>query len=257
VGAVKPVAEVEKALQIPVREAIQQEADEATFRRRAQAVEKERAIQENELQTQVELTRREAHLIHQRGENERKRATDEAGAARIAAEAAADLISGFARGRVGLELRTMVEARLDDGQRLLALSEVFVGHQTDQSARYRLTLEGEEERHSSSGLIVSTGTGATGWARSINLSRRHVLDLPGPTDESLAFFVREAFPSVATGTRITGGRTEAGRSLAVTSEMHEGGVVFGDGIEEDHLELAWGQHLRVQVAPSRLSLVRS
>jgi len=173
------------------------------------------------------------------------------------AEAAADLISGFARGRVGLELRTMVEARLDDGQRLLALNEIFVGHQTHQSARYRLTLEGDEERHSSSGLIVSTGTGATGWARSINLSRRDLLDLPGPTEESLAFFVREAFPSVATGTRITAGRIEGGRSLAVTSEMNEGGVVFGDGIEEDHLDFAWGQRLRVQVAPSRLSLVRS
>lgn len=64
VGAVKPIADVEKALQIPVREAIQQEADVATFRRRAEAVEKERAIQENELQNQIELARREANLIH-------------------------------------------------------------------------------------------------------------------------------------------------------------------------------------------------
>jgi NAD kinase len=173
------------------------------------------------------------------------------------AEAAADLISGVARGRVGLEPRTMVEAKLDDGQRLRALNEIFVGHQTHQSARYRLALAGEEERHSSSGLIVSTGTGATGWARSINLSRRDVLDLPGPTDESLAFFVREAFPSVATGTQITAGLIEGGKSLAVTSEMNEGGVVFGDGIEEDHLDFAWGQHLRVQVAPSSLSLARA
>ncbi|MDJ0847124.1 MAG: SPFH domain-containing protein [Myxococcota bacterium] len=89
VGAVKPVAEVEKALQIPVREAIQQEADEATFRRRAEAVQKERAIQENELQNQIELARREANLIDQRGENEKKRVTDEAEAARIGAEAEA------------------------------------------------------------------------------------------------------------------------------------------------------------------------
>ena len=81
VGAVKPVAEVEKALQVPVREGIQQEADEATFRRRAEAVEKERAIQENELQNQIELARREADLIERRGENERKRVTDEAAAA--------------------------------------------------------------------------------------------------------------------------------------------------------------------------------
>ncbi|MCP5059282.1 MAG: band 7 protein [bacterium] len=90
VGAVKPVAEIEKALQIPVREAIQQKADQATFRRRAEAVEQERAVQENELQSQIELTRREANLIDQRGENEKKRVTDEAEAARIGAEAEAE-----------------------------------------------------------------------------------------------------------------------------------------------------------------------
>jgi regulator of protease activity HflC (stomatin/prohibitin superfamily) len=101
VGAVKPVAEVEKALQIPVREAIQQEADEATFRRRAEAVEKERAIQENELQNQIELTRREANLIDRRGENEKKRVTDEAAAAQIAAEAEADRTGIRARAQAG------------------------------------------------------------------------------------------------------------------------------------------------------------
>ena len=90
VGAVQPVAEVEKALQIPVREAIQQEADQATFRRRAEAVEQERAGQENELQNQIELTRREAKLIDQKGENEKKRVTDEAEAARIGAAAEAE-----------------------------------------------------------------------------------------------------------------------------------------------------------------------
>ena len=49
VAAVAPTSEMEKALQQPTREAIQQDADEATFRRRALAVEKERAIAENEL----------------------------------------------------------------------------------------------------------------------------------------------------------------------------------------------------------------
>ena len=97
VADIKPVAELDKALQIPVREAIQQEADEATFRRRAEAVEKERAIQENELQNQIELTRREANLIDQRGENERRRVTDEAEAAHIAASAEAERTAIAAR----------------------------------------------------------------------------------------------------------------------------------------------------------------
>ncbi len=102
VGAVKPVAEVEKALQIPVREAIQQEADGATFRRRAEAVEKERAIQENELQNQIELARREASLLERRGENEKRRALDEAEAARIGAEAEAE--------RAGIGARAQAES---------------------------------------------------------------------------------------------------------------------------------------------------
>ena len=66
-----------------------------------------------------------------------------------------------------LERRTMVEATLDAGETLLALNEIFVGHRSHQSARYRIEAEGEAEDQSSSGLIVASGTGATGWARSI------------------------------------------------------------------------------------------
>ncbi|MEM7234421.1 MAG: hypothetical protein AAF517_19740, partial [Planctomycetota bacterium] len=126
-----------------------------------------------------------------------------------------------------------------------------------QSARYRIAAEGAEERQSSSGLIVATGTGATGWARSINLSRGEVLKLPEPEEKRLAFFVREAFPSVATGTGVTAGLIEAGGALTVVSEMNDGGVVFGDGIEADHLEFSWGQNVTVSVAGASLSLVRA
>ena len=87
--AVKPKAELEKALEAPTRERIQQDADEATFARRAQAVEKERAIQENELQNRIELSRREEQLIAQQGQNGRRQATEAAEAARIASEAEA------------------------------------------------------------------------------------------------------------------------------------------------------------------------
>lgn len=122
VGAVKPVAEVEKALQVPVREAIQQEADEATFRRRAEAVEKERAIQENELQNQIELARRESNLINQRGENEKKRVTDEAAAARITAEAEAE--------RTGIQARAQAD-------RIVAVEEAKVKGEKERMAIYR------------------------------------------------------------------------------------------------------------------------
>jgi regulator of protease activity HflC (stomatin/prohibitin superfamily) len=92
VASVKPTAEMEKALQMPARERIQQEADEATFARRALAVEKERAIAENELANQIALARREEQLIAQRGQNEKKRVTDDAENKRIEWEAAAQNI---------------------------------------------------------------------------------------------------------------------------------------------------------------------
>jgi regulator of protease activity HflC (stomatin/prohibitin superfamily) len=89
VASAKPTPEMERALMTPTREAIQQEADQATFARRALAVEKERAIQENELSNQIELARREEQLIQQRGQNERRRASEAAASRQIEAEAGA------------------------------------------------------------------------------------------------------------------------------------------------------------------------
>lgn len=168
---------------------------------------------------------------------------------------ATKLLTDCATERASLQSRTMVEATLDDGQRLLALNEVFVGHRSHQSARYHFALEGEEERQSSSGLIVSTGTGSTGWARSINLERGGLLNLPKPEESMLAFFVREAFPGSGFATRTTAGLLQAGGSLNVISEMTQGGLIFGDGIEEDNLAFLWGKRLSIAVAPERLRLV--
>lgn len=90
VTRVAPTPDLEKALQAPTRERVQQSADEAAFQRRALAVEKERAIAENELNNKVELARREEQLIAQTGANEQRRVEDEATARRIAAEAHAE-----------------------------------------------------------------------------------------------------------------------------------------------------------------------
>ena len=87
VADVAPTAEVEKALQQPAREQIQSEADEATFTRRATAVDNERAIAENELANRIELARREQQLVAQQGANERRRAREEAAARKIEAQA--------------------------------------------------------------------------------------------------------------------------------------------------------------------------
>jgi hypothetical protein len=168
-------------------------------------------------------------------------------------EAAADLLADVARGRATLRERTMARAELDDGQALVALNEVFVGHRSHQSARYVLDLGGRRERQSSSGLIVTTGTGATGWAASI--ARGRGVPLPGPSDRELTLLVREPWPSAATGTELVTGAVAPPGLVAVTSEMGDGGVVFGDGLEADHLRLDWGQTVRIGVAATALRLV--
>ena len=89
VVAVRPQPEVEKALQTPARERVQQEADRATYERRALAVERERAIGENELQSQIELARREEQLVAQRGANARRQAEEAAAAGAVESDAAA------------------------------------------------------------------------------------------------------------------------------------------------------------------------
>lgn len=164
-------------------------------------------------------------------------------------EALADLLHAASQDRVTVTARTMVRAELDDHQSLLALNEIFVGVQTHQSARYRIRFAEREERQSSSGLIVATGTGATGWARSIGRERGTEIEMPQPQEHRLVFFVREAFPSVATGSDLTEGAIGSGQLLEVISENERGGVIFGDGIESDYLRFDWGQRARLSEAP--------
>jgi hypothetical protein len=153
------------------------------------------------------------------------------------------------------ESRTMVVARTDDGQRLLALNEVYVGHRSHQSARYRLiTPDGFEERQSSSGILTGTGTGSTGWCRSVWQERNSRLALPAVTEPALCWFVREAWPSPVTGTTCTEGLLKATQQLTIVAESDL--VVFGDGIESDALTLSWGQRLEISTADTQLNLVR-
>ncbi|WP_131744983.1 SPFH domain-containing protein [Frankia sp. Cppng1_Ct_nod] len=90
VVAVRPEADMEKALRTPVREQVQTEADRATYSRRVVSVEQERRIAENEMQNQIELARREEQLVTQRGANDRLRASQKAAAERIAVQAQAE-----------------------------------------------------------------------------------------------------------------------------------------------------------------------
>ena len=172
---------------------------------------------------------------------------------RHAPQAFEEVLQAVAAGSAAYESRAMVQASLDDGQTLVALNEVFVGHPSHQSARYTLRPEGAEERQSSSGLIVSTGTGATGWCSSVALQSQSSLELPDPSEPRLVWFVREAWPSPATGIAHVEGELELGQALRLVAET-DGLVAFGDGIESDRLTLNWGQEIRVGVADRSLRL---
>ncbi|MFN8526921.1 MAG: hypothetical protein U0821_27770 [Chloroflexota bacterium] len=174
--------------------------------------------------------------------------------ARHSSADARGLIESAGLGRPAVEERTLVECTLDDGQTLRALNEIFLGHRGHQSARYTISWRGSAERHSSSGVICGTGTGATGWCRSIARERRDAPEPPGPTEPALVFFVREAFPSVSTQTALTAGVLEPGEALTVVSEMDNDGVIFGDGIEEDRLAFGYGVVATVRASAARLRL---
>ena len=165
---------------------------------------------------------------------------------------------------------TMAEAVLNDGQSLLAVNDLFIGQKTHTSARYRIRYRRAEEDQSSSGIIVSTGAGSTGWNRSILTGaagivgavskKAKVKDIPSKyrfdwEARYLVFNVREPFPSKTTGTEIIHGVIEAAVPFEVVSLMPQNGVIFSDGIEEDRLEFNSGATARIGLSDRTLRLV--
>ena len=150
----------------------------------------------------------------------------------------------------------MVEAKLDDGQHLVALNEIFIGHRTHQSARYRIRWHDDRGGPE---LLRAHRLDGDGRHRVGSLDRppegAPPSQLPEPTESRLAFFVREPFPSRSTGTTVEEGTLTEGEAFVVASEMNELGTVFGDGIEADRLEFGWGMRLTVGIAPNRLNLI--
>lgn len=155
---------------------------------------------------------------------------------------------------------TMAEARLGDGQRLLAVNDLFVGPAGHTSARYEIALGKKSEVQSSSGLIVATGLGSTAWIKSVVTGSLAVAaslgaDLadagyaPAPWDAGwLQFAVREPFPSRASQTTLVFGRVDAQTPLELRSLMPEHGVIFSDGILADYLEFNSGSVATIGIA---------
>src|SRR5204863_7829532 len=62
VQAIKPVPETAKALEAEARERLLRESDDAIYNRRNNAVEKERTIRENELNTEVAVQTKQREI---------------------------------------------------------------------------------------------------------------------------------------------------------------------------------------------------
>lgn len=167
--------------------------------------------------------------------------------------------------RANIKSVTMAEAELNDGQRLLAFNDLFIGRRTHVSARYNLRWRNSSESQSSSGVIVATGAGSTGWLSSVFNMTKGVNAWMGadPVDhlrlewgsQSLAWVVREPFASRFSQANVVAGVLEKNEALVLDSLMPEGGAIFSDGIESDFLEFNSGSTVKIQVAEQQASIV--
>ncbi|MDX2177888.1 MAG: NAD+ kinase [Candidatus Sumerlaeia bacterium] len=156
---------------------------------------------------------------------------------------------------------TLAEAVLDDGQRMRAFNELFIGASTHVSARYRIRHHGYGEAQSSSGVLVCTGAGSTGWLSSVYTMAGAITGTEAPRgvhpweDQGLTFVVREPFVSKTSGAQVVFGRVMPGEALVVESMMAGEGVIFSDGIEKDFCAFPSGRVATVAAAPERARLV--
>jgi NAD kinase len=176
-------------------------------------------------------------------------------------EDALTIINEVLNGMRKTQVITFGEVNLNDGQQLLAVNDFFIGVKGHSSARYEIIVDGKRERQSSSGIIISTGLGSTGWFKSVMTGAARIAQAmgqlrPGTTYEKgmgwdsdfLLYSVREPFPSAYTGTELTFGRVTNNRKLEIVSNMPADGIIFSDGVEQDYLEFNTGQIATIGVA---------
>ena len=185
-------------------------------------------------------------------------------------EEAGEWAARAAAGQAPLRQVTMARASLNDGQALYAFNDLFIGPRSHVSARYRLEYAGQAEDQSSSGIIVSTGAGCTGWLSSIVTSAARLtagltgLEISPPAPESyrlpweadaLYFTVREAFTSRTSQAGLVFGKLSAGQPLVLRSYMPENGVIFSDGLESDFISFNAGAVAVIGLAERKALLV--
>ncbi|KWX79251.1 hypothetical protein [Paenibacillus jilunlii] len=193
------------------------------------------------------------------------------------------LVPEVFRGQRQVREVTLAKAQLNDGQSLYGVNDLFVGRKTHVSARYQVELNGVAEQQSSSGIIISTGMGSTGWLKSVLAGAAGIarsaaqLQMAGaaaggaraadvaeavgieqrlPWDHpNLYFTVREPFPSRTTSAGLVFGQISSRAPLKITSQMPEDGVIFSDGVESDFLEFNSGVEATITLGEKRGRLV--
>jgi len=182
-------------------------------------------------------------------------------------EQAPEIVEHLLNGGAQTRLISMAQAQLQDGQSLLAFNDLFIGARSHVSARYQIHIQGRKEQHSSSGVIVSTGVGATGWLSSlINMANgmwagfgggEARLEQPslGWQAERLIFVVREPFASKTSSAELVCGEITPQAPLVLQSQMETGGVIFSDGIESDYLAFNAGATATIGLARKKTRLV--
>lgn len=173
-------------------------------------------------------------------------------------------VEGVVRNNYNTKTVGFAEAKLNDGQRLLAFNDLFIGAASHVSARYTISFNNKTEEHSSSGIIVSTAAGATGWLSSIFNMAYGVAGMfeknmnpksPVLKSHELLFAVREPFKSIRTQTNLVTGLIKENRGLAITSLMPTNGVIFSDGVESDFLRFNSGSVVHIGMAKETAVLV--
>ena len=155
---------------------------------------------------------------------------------------------------------TMAQATLNDGQTLLAFNDFFIGPSSHISARYNIRFGSNNENQSSSGIIVSTGAGSTGWLSSIckqvsGMSKKRT-EIDMTWDQNQLFFVvREPFESKYSSANIVSGFVDEAHPLTIESFMPQKGVIFSDGIEKDFLNFNSGAIVKIGIADTKAHII--
>lgn len=168
--------------------------------------------------------------------------------------------------RASFKKVTMAEAKMNNGQRLLAFNDLFIGPSSHVSARYVITHKEKTEQHSSSGIIVSTGAGSTGWLSSLvnmtnginetfNKGNKGLRMNMKWEDNRLVFIVREPFKSKYSDVSLTAGVINNELKLRIESLMPSNGLIFSDGIEADFLNFNSGSIVEIGISQQKAMIV--